>query len=239
MNLSTAVTRIKLQLGLINIATPIENLDESIVQIIQDITVPVFSTYASYKKNLYIRTSDMELIEKTAEYERYVLPDFGTEKLLYVFDVRYDTGQLSGLASYGAMPYYGGNLIQQILMGNASMNVYNHIIPKMTFKYMPPRELMLFNVYSYTKVVLELGFQHDKSLITIPESASESFFKLAVLDVKDNLYPTVKQYSELQTAIGTINLKIDDWQQAADKREELLREWDDTYHLDGKPVYYA
>ena len=49
MNLSTVVTRIKLQLGLINIATPIENLDESIVQIIQDITVPVFSIYAPYK----------------------------------------------------------------------------------------------------------------------------------------------------------------------------------------------
>jgi hypothetical protein len=239
MNLSTVVTRIKLQLGIINIATPIENLDETIVEIIQNITVPVFSLYAPYKKNLYIRTSDMELIEKTAEYERYILPDFGTEKLLYVYDVKYDTGQLSGLASYGAMPYYGGNLIQQIMMGNASMNVYNQIIPKMTFKFMPPRELMLYNVYSYTKVVLELGFQHDKSLITIPETASESFFKLALLDTMDNLYPTIKQYNELQTAIGTINLRLDEWQSASDKRDELLREWDDTYHLDWKPMYFA
>ena len=40
-----------------------------------------------------IRTDDMELIEKTAEYEKYILPDFKTEKLLYVMDVRYDTGQ--------------------------------------------------------------------------------------------------------------------------------------------------
>ena len=78
--------------------------------------VPVFSIYAPYKKKLYIRTDDMELIEKTAEYERYVLPDFKTEKLLYVFDVSYDTGQLSGLASYGAMPYYSGNLIHQLLI---------------------------------------------------------------------------------------------------------------------------
>jgi hypothetical protein len=104
---------------------------------------------------------------------------------------------------------------------------------------MPPRELLLYNVYSYTKVVLELGFQHDKSLITIPESASESFFKLALLDVMDNLYPTVKQYSEIQTAIGTINLRLDEWQNASDKRDELLREWDDTFHLDHKPIYYA
>ncbi len=239
MNLSTVITRIKLQLGLINIATPIENLDDTIKFILQDITVPVFSIYAPYKKTLYIRTDDMELIEKTAEYERYVMPDFGTEKLLYVDDIRYDTGQLSGLASYGAMPYYGGNLIQQLMMGNASMNVYNNIIPKMTFKFIPPRELLLYNVYSYTKVVMELGFEHDKSLITIPDSASESFFKLANLDVMDNLYPTVKQYSELQTAIGTINLRLEDWQNASDKRDELLREWDDTYHMDRKPIYWA
>ena len=239
MNLSTVVTRIKLKLGLINIATPIENLDETIVQIIQDITVPVFSIYASYRKDIYIRTDDMELIEKTAEYERYILPDFKTEKLLYVFDVRYDTGQLSGLSSYAAMPYYGGNLISQLLLGNAAMNAYNTIIPKMTFKFIKPRELLLFNVYSYTKIVMELGFEHDKSLVTIPDSASESFMKLALLDVKENLYPTMKQYSEINTAIGTINLKIDDWQNAENERDELLKEWDDTYHLDLKPMYFA
>ena len=45
MNLSTFVTRIKLKLGLINIATPFENLDQVIMDILRDITIPTFSIY--------------------------------------------------------------------------------------------------------------------------------------------------------------------------------------------------
>ena len=40
------------------------------------------------------------------------------------------------------------------------------------------------------------------------------------------------------TAIGTINLKIDDWANAESERKELIDNWDNTYHLDFKPVYY-
>jgi len=45
MNLSSIVTRIKLKLGLINLATPFPNMDETIQTIIQEITLPVFSLY--------------------------------------------------------------------------------------------------------------------------------------------------------------------------------------------------
>ena len=37
MNLSTVVTRIKLNLGLVNIATPFENVDDVIIKIIRNI----------------------------------------------------------------------------------------------------------------------------------------------------------------------------------------------------------
>ena len=45
MNMSNIITRIKLNLGLMAIATPFENLDETIKDIITDITLPVFSQY--------------------------------------------------------------------------------------------------------------------------------------------------------------------------------------------------
>ena len=111
-------------------------------------------------------------------------------------------------------------------------------MPKMTFKYKHPRKLFLYNMYSSSTIVLELGFEHDKSLASIPETARESFIHLALLDVKSNLYPTMKMYSELNTAIGNINLKLDDWQNADSAREELINKWDDTYHLDLPPMYF-
>ena len=71
MNLSTFVTRIKLKLGLINIVTPFENLDQTIIDIIKDITIPVFSIYYPVKEKIIINTRDLELLEKESDYEKY------------------------------------------------------------------------------------------------------------------------------------------------------------------------
>lgn len=239
MNLSNLVTRIKLKLGLINIATPFEDLDSIIVNIITDITIPVFSIYYPYKEKLYINLHDLDVVDKSGDYEKVLLPDYKERKLLYVFDINYDTSVLAGLSYYsGGTPLMQGNLIDQMMLSNAGASLMNTMIPKITFNFEPPRTLTVYNIYSSTKLVMELGFEHDKSLATIPETAREEFLKLAMLDVKENLYPSLKQYTELNTAIGNINLKLDDWANAEDQRKELLEKYDDTYHLDFKPMYY-
>ena len=238
MNLSTVITRIKLNLGLSAIATPFENIDNDIKEIIENITVPVFSIYYPQKDKLPIQINDLQELEKQAEYEKYLLPEFKDRKLLRVEDVEYDTGLLSGLGSYGAVPIMDGAIVNQLILSNASANVMNKYIPKLSFHYEHPRILYLYHVYSYTKIILYLAFEHDKSLASIPETASESFYQLALLDVKANLYPTMKMYSELQTAVANINLKLDDWQAAEGDRAQLLQQWDETFHLDGRPYYW-
>ena len=62
--------------------------------------------------------------------------------------------------------------------------------------------------------------------------------KLALLDAKVNLYPTLKMYTQLNTSIGTIDLKLDDWANAEQERNELINQWDDTYVLDIPNIYY-
>jgi hypothetical protein len=240
MNLSNIMTRLKLKVGLINIATPFENLDDVLLQIVQEITVPVFSIYYPYKMSIPVNIHDYELLEKTDNYEKFLLPDFQNQKLLYVFDVNYDDSVLAGLGYYGGgYPLMMGNLIDQTMLSNAGASVMNMMIPKITFKFEPPRALYIYNAYSSSKMIIDLGFEHDKSLATIPDTCREEFLKLATLDVKENLYPTLKQYTELNTAIGNINLKLDDWQNADDQRRDLIEKWDDTYHLDFKPLYYV
>lgn len=240
MNINTVLNRIKLKLGLLNISTPFEDLDKTILLIIQDITLPVFSQYAPFNQTMVIETDDLERIEKTSDYEKFILPEFRSMELLYVHDVRYDTSTLAGLGMYGnAMPIGTGSMLQQLMVGNASMHLMNTIIPKLTFKFERPRTLTIYNAYYSSKLTLDLGFVHDKSLASIPETASETFMKLAILDVKENLYPTLKQYTEINTAIGNINLKIDDWANAESERADYIRELDDTYHLDHIPMYWA
>ena len=239
MNMSNVITRIKLQLGLMAKTTPFENLDETILDIIQDITIPVFSLYHPCRDRMTIMTSDLERIEKSDMYEVYLLPEFANRKLLYVFDVTYDDSCLSGLGYYGGgMPLMTGNLINQTMLANAGARLISQMMPKMTFKFEAPRKLYLYNLYSSSRIVLDLGFEHDKSLASIDETSRESFMELALLDVKSNLYPTLQMYTELNTAIGNINLKLDKWADADSARQELISKWDDPYHLDFLPLYY-
>ena len=134
MNLSNIITRIKLKLGLINIATPFENLDETITDIIKDITVPVFSIYQPCKESMYVKTNELTRLEKEDQSETFLLPDFKGRTLLEVIDVTYDDSSLSGLGYYGGgMPLTTGNLIQQSMLANAGAQMTSLIYPKISY----------------------------------------------------------------------------------------------------------
>lgn len=240
MNLSNIVTRIKLKLGMMNIATPFDNLDDTIVKILTDITLPIFSVYHPFKQTITLHTNEMDVIERGGTFTWYLLPDFKSRELLYVFDVRYDETSLSGLGYYGGgYPLSSGSTIHQGMLANSAASLSSMMIPKLTFKYEHPRRLCIYHAYVSSRLSIDLGFQHDRSLASIEETARESFIDLALLDVKENLYPTLKHYSEINSAYGNINLKLDDWANAESDRKELINRWDDTYHLDFQPMYYA
>ena len=233
MNMSKLITRIKRNIGIYGIALPIEDIDKEIKDIIIDITLPVFSLYNPYEDHLYIDLQNLERVEKTSTYQSYLLPSALSEKLLYVKDVRYDDRCISGLGYWGGdIPYLSGVLTEQTLISNAAKNLTNMALPKLNFQYEPPRKLTLYNNYASLKVIVDMCCKHDQSLQSIRPTAEESFFKLAVLDVKENLYQLVKHYTTIQTAYGTVELKIDDWADAANERKELINQWDDSYHLD-------
>ena len=241
MNLSEVMTRIKYKLGIMNIASPVRNLDGMIATIIKDITVPDFSIYHPDRYSARYDLKDLEKIENTNSYETYLLPDFQSKKLLYIFNVYYDDSTLAGFGHYGgALPMISGNMISQIAVSNAAASLYSTLMPKMTFEFQPPRKVKIFNQYSESKLVFDMGFSHDVSLASIPETCRTSFMELALLDVKENLYPIFKNYANLTTAYGNIDLKIDNWENAESDRKELIQRWDDSYHLDiGLGIYYA
>lgn len=242
MNVTRALTKVKLKLGLMNIASPIEDLDNVIIKtILNEITIPVFSHYYPAKDKMVINLDDLQRIQKTESFAEYLLPDFKTRKLINVLDVKYDESTMSGLGFYGTgFPLITGSMITQSLLSNASANLGNQLIPKMTFKYIHPRRLFIYNAYNSFRCVFDLGFEHDKSLASIPDTAEDSFYQLFLLDVKENLYPTFKHFSTINTAYGNVDLKIDDWANAEAERNDLIAKWDDTYQFDNaEPLYYG
>lgn len=237
MNLSQLITRIKISCGIYALSLPLEDPDLAITETIKNITLRTFSTYCPAIETLRFDLWDLERLEKKANHETYLLPDLFTEReILYIRDIRYDEATMRGIGYWGGdIPILNGGIFGEAMLSNASMRAANMIIPKLTFHYEHPRKVTLFNVLSSQKLVFELALLHDKSLASITPTMEESFFSLAVLDVKSMLYETLKHYNEMQTAYGTINLKIDDWAQAADARKTLLDEWEAVYQMDILP----
>lgn len=241
MNMSQLISRIKINCGLYAIALPFENPDEMMRDVIQNITLRTFSTYCPYYETFRFDVNSLERVEKNANYETYLLPDiFSQRELLFVRDVRYDESDISGLGYWGGgVPLLHGNMINQAMLSNAGLALTNKMVPRLTFKYEHPRKVTLYNVLASCKVVFDLALMHDKELASITPTEEESFFQLAVLDVEDALYQTMKHYAELNTVYGNINLKLDDWSQAKDLRKALVDDWDSLYHMDVMPFTYA
>ena len=232
MNLSDVIFNIKLDLGLLAISTPIKDLDQTMVKIINEMTLPSFSARCPLNQHVQIDIRNLEKIDKGNDYETFVLPDFKTKKILYLYEINYIDTHVSGIGYYGGgMPIMMGNIIHQTMLSNATNNVLSQMMPKITFDFKAPRTCRIYNCYNSSELDFHIGFSHP-SVESIPETARDSFLDLAKLDVKAKLYPTMKYYSSVNTAHGNIDLKLDNWAEAESQRAELLRQWDDDYHTD-------
>lgn len=240
MNLSIIAKRIKIDLGIYGISLPIENLDDMIVDIITDITRPVFSIYCPMNQTTYLDLRRLKKIEKTASYESFLLPDFQGRKILDIKDIRYDDRSLTGVGYWGGtIPMLHEGLTTQLMLSNAAMNLVNLGLPRLTWDFQGPRTVYIYNCLASHSLIFEFMMEHDPSLMSIPATAEESFFKLALLDVKKSLYSIVKHYNNIETVYGNIDLKIDDWADADNQRNDLLNQWDDNYHLDRAQTTYG
>ena len=240
MNISEVLFRVKSEIGIYGLALPLENPDKDMTDVITNITLKTFSQFQPYYENFQCNVNDLERISKIGNEETYLLPDFHERPILFVSDVYYSEGNLSGLGYWGGgMPLVTGNVAQQMMLSNVSSNMIQHMLPKMTFKFSHPRKLTLYNMYNSCSVLIVLAREHDKSLASIPDTCYESFLELAILDIKNFLYNIMKHYTELETAWGRVSVKIDDWANADQERKDLISRWSDTYHLDQTSIYWG
>lgn len=233
-NMSQMITSFKLKLGLLSIATPLEDLNDFILTVLRLETLPTFSRYAPYRFDFSINADQLPCIEEGYARSKYVLPEkmFPNQRILYVFDVKQNANLPgSGYATsiYAAtMDTYAGAMLSQI-----NANLISSIAPPFTFEFEDPNILTLYNMSCLLgNMQITLGLTHSENFTTIKATQWDSFEELAILDIKAALYETLKQYEDLSTSYANIQLKIDDWQNARDKREDLIEKWKDVYHLD-------
>lgn len=100
-----------------------------------------------------------------------------------------------------------------------------------TFRFDPPNKLVIYNGWTGASFQVEVGMLHDPSLATIPPGAMTHLRQLAILDIEEYLYNKMKRIQDLDTGIGNINLRIDNWESAAQEKRDLLKEWDEDGSL--------
>ena len=238
MNQSEFLFWVKLQLGLLNLASPIENLDKLILDIIKTFTLPQFSIYCPLREQISLDVQRLTRTEKGSNYATYILPEFKGREIIDIYKIDYLDNHISGIGYFGGgMPLMTGNVLHQSMMANASNRVLSTMIPRITFDFKKPRTIKIFNIYNSCDLVFDIGFQHN-FIESIPSTAFDSFKEFALLDIKRNLYPTLKHYNEVNSAYGNINLKIDDWANAESEFKELVEKWNGTYHLDIPNAYW-
>lgn len=239
MNLSNLITQIKMELGIYTIALPIDNIDKTISDIIKETTLRTYSQYFPQYEIVRIPSGTIEKLSRNLEYVDLMIHVPVGQEIVFVADIYYDASDISGIGYYGAgMPIYSPNMIQDILTTNIGANLTNAMFPKLTWEFTTPNKVRVYHLYGGS-IFIKYAKLHDMSLASIPFSQEETFKNLSILDCKKVLYHILKHYNEIETAHGRINLRIDDWQDATAERKDILKEWDENYHLEQKTIYYA
>lgn len=238
MNLSELLTAIKMDLGIYGLALPFKDPDKTLYDVIKLRTIKTFSPFMPNVIKLPINLSDLNCLQSMYTESIYEIPDvFGGRTLLYIRKVN-AKNKLLGAGYLSPILDTDINLYNQLAMVQASANLVSTVTPPLTFKFTPPNLLHLFNfATAYGEVDIEFALEHAANLSTVTPTMWESFYELALIDIKRFLYGTLKHYTDIQTAYGTINLRIDEWQNAEQDRKELVERWRDTYHLETEQFF--
>lgn len=239
MNTSQLLTSIKMDLGIYGLRLPFDNPDESMMEVIKLKTLKTFSSFLPQIRTLSVDLAkELECIKEEYTESIYLIPDlFAGREIMYIRNI---TMKSKLLGNGFIAPTFDGSVetYNALMMTQANANLAAIAAPAITFKFEPPNKLYLYNVATaYGVIDIEFGVEHAENLSTIPITAWESFYELALLDIKRFLYNIMKHYTELQTAYGTLNLRIDDWASAESERKDLVEKMKDVYHLETEQFF--
>lgn len=122
---------------------------------------------------------------------------------------------------YGAVMAAQINYADRQLVGEVSRNF--------RFYFYSPNILMITNYFG----PLNASFcvKNDENLITLDDMSEEAVKRLFILDLKKSIYNEYGNYTEIDTPYGTLDLKIQDWSNAEQERNELFDNYKSLSHL--------
>lgn len=211
--------------------------DKWATEVIENETLDTFSRYFPNSMRIQL---DLSQRNKNGYYllDEYV-PDSVT--IIGVRDIDWSTFSKDSLRMQEAMGYgtydfmtngYGLDDIALLQMRADHMSLFNNQI---FIEYKPPNMVKLSTVTGaditrgMSSFPIEIFIKHASNLMTIPPTMMEIFEELAEADVAKFLYEELKYYDGLETVYANIDLKMNDLESKASKREEIVNRLDESH----------
>lgn len=134
-------------------------------------------------------------------------------------------GRYSSANLYEAAAYAQLNYADRLLAGQFTS--------AFRYYFYPPNILMILSSYATSNQSLTVTFclKNDENLVSVEDTAYEGIRRLFLLDLKKSIYNEYGLFSNVETSIGSIDLKIDDWSSAENDRNELYDTYANTAHF--------
>ena len=240
---SDLVNKIERRLGLVVLSSvlPDEFKKDKWVDVVKTDTMPTFSRYFPREIRFVVNDKTCHMVKEDKKTVYYIDDSLlGDVKLLGVRDIDWqDTSgdnlslsNVSGLGYY--IPNYGGmedtfNAFTGIQMAADVASLYNNNI-FLDFEY--PNKIRISrsgNVdIKLSSFVVKLLVEHS-NLQTISPTKMETFEALAQADIARFLYMNLRYFDGLDTIYLNIDLKLNELEQEANKRENIIEDIKNSY----------
>lgn len=241
INISLIVDHIKARLGVTH--RHIEFSDESIIKCIQDTTLKTISVYAPYYLIAFLNLKDNQVLpgmntffiptEYGDQFElmsvEYLLPTSVAASNYNDASKENNTTPTSNTAFTNALSYTflpgGGDLqatIASLSTMKLGMSMYNATTNPCTFDFLPPNMIRINSAGLFHNVAMVVRTTHKKDFTTFPAGMLELVKDMAFYDVCIDIYSIRKYFSSIRTLFAEIQLDMDMYNEARDKRAELI-----------------
>ena len=151
----------------------------------------------------------------------------------------YTSGRRTYGQIYGRQNRFGrlssASLYEGVLAANiayADLQLLGSVTEAPVPRFQEPNIFWINRAYaSYSAFDIEFRLSNDNHLVTLSDDVYEAVKRLFILDLKSTIYDEYSTWSNLDTTLGTIDLKIDDWAGAENERNELFDQFDSLSHL--------
>lgn len=234
-NMSNLLNKIEMRLGTKPLNLPEDISKDKWADVIKMDTLVTFSRYFPHKFKYEFGPE----CKKNGYY--YIDEDLlGGAKVLGIRDISWEDFATDSLgvqesSGYGIYDFFGSNYdmsdIAIFQMRADHMSLFNRGIYPV---YEPPNRVKLQSATSQdvggiSRFHVWLFIEHNQNLTTISPTQMETFESLAQADIAQFLYRYLKYYDQLQTVYATIDLKLQDLETEANKRDEIINYIKESY----------